>query len=100
KGRFVPSPVFHPMSTGIQLTLADPNGAALVQTTLTPADLLASRDGGTIKSASRRGKAAGPVKRLLFRTRNDVTKWKAQLVVSPAPGGLPSAVTLAFQAGD
>jgi hypothetical protein len=40
------------------------------------------------------------VKRLLFRTRNDVTKWKAQLVVSPAPGGLPSAVTLAFQAGD
>jgi len=100
KGSFVTSAIFDPMATGVQLTLADPNGAALVQTTLTPADLLASRDGSTIKSASRRGKAAGPVKRLLFRTRDDVTKWKAQLVVSPAPEGLPSGVTLTVQAGD
>jgi hypothetical protein len=100
KGSFVTSAAFDPMSTGLQLTVADPNGGALVQTTLAPGDLLASRDGGTIKSASRRGKPAGPVKRLLFRTRDDVTKWKVQLVVSPAPGGLPSGVTLAVQAGD
>jgi hypothetical protein len=39
------------------------------------------------------------VKRLLFRTRDDTTKWKAQLVLSPAPGGLPSGAALAFQAG-
>jgi hypothetical protein len=101
KGTFVTSAAFSPMVTGLQLTLADPGGATILQTTLTPADLVASRDGNTIKSARRRRAAGqGPLRRLLLRTRDDLTKWKAQLVVSPAPGGLPSGVTLTLQSGE
>ena len=101
KGSFVTSAVFDPMAAGVQLTLADPGGATLLQTTLTPADLIASRDGSTVKSARRRNDAApGPVRRLTLRTRDDQTRWKAQLVVSPAPAALPTGATLTLQSGE
>ena len=100
KGSFVTSALFDPMAAGLQLTLADPGGTTLLQTTLTPADLIASRDGSTIKSARRRDDATpGPVRRLTLRTREDETKWKAQLVVSPAPAALPTGATLTLQSG-
>lgn len=101
KGSFVTSAVFDPMASGLQLTLADPGGATLLQTTLTPADLIASRDGSAIKSARRRNDAApGPVRRLTLRTREDQTKWNVQLVVSPVPAALPTGATLTLQSGE
>lgn len=100
KGSFT-SATFDPMASGVQLTLADPGGGTLLQTTLTPADLIASRDGSSVKSARRRGDAAaGPVRRLTLRTRKDLTKWTAQLVMSPAPGALPTGATLTLQSGE
>ncbi len=100
KGSFTTAAVFDPMTSGLQLTLADADGGSLLQTSLTPADLLASRDGSTVKSARRRNDPTpGPVRRLLMRTRDDVTKWKAQLVVSPASPALPGSATLTIQSG-
>jgi hypothetical protein len=101
KGRFVTGATFDPMTDGLELTVADRGGAMLLQASLAPADLVANRDGSTIKSVRRRNDAPRvAVRRLLLRARDGETRWKARLVVSPAPATLPSGATVTLESGD
>jgi len=100
KGSFQTSPLFDPLTTGLQITVADGAGAPLVQATLGPADLVATADGTVIKTARRRNDTAPVrIRRLTLRRRVDQTLLKAQIVASAAPAALPSAATITLQSG-
>ena len=95
---FATSTLFAPQTSGLELTLADDGGAALLDVTLGAADLTAS--GNVIKPVRRRGNTAPvQVRRLVIRVKGDVTFVKAQIVATPPPATLPSGGTLVLSSG-
>lgn len=99
KGSFPTSALFNPLAGGLQLTLADAVGEALVQAQLGPADLDAGPSGDVIKLVRRRNDTSPiRVRRLVLRVKDDETLVKALIVASPPPA-LPASATLTLQSG-
>ena len=95
---FATSTLFTPETSGLELTLADGNGGAILDAALGAADLVAS--GSVLKLVRRRDNTAPvQVRRLVLRDRNGETTLKAQIVASPPPPTLPDSATVALQSG-
>jgi hypothetical protein len=95
---FATTTLFAPQTSGLELTLADGDGNAVLDATLGAADLVAS--GNVMKLLRRRGDTA-PVqlRRLVLRTRGADTIMKAQILAAPPPASLPDRATVALQSG-
>lgn len=98
-GQFASSSLFVPLASGLQITVADGAGTALVQVALPAASFVASPDGNVVKLARRRGTTAQvQVRRLTLKTRNGNTLMKLRLF-APPPQVLPQSATVMLQAG-
>ena len=90
--------LFTPETSGLELTLADGNGGAILDAALGAADLVTS--GSVLKLVRRRANTAPvQVRRLVLRDRNGETTLKAQIVASSPPPTLPDSATVALQSG-
>jgi hypothetical protein len=95
---FATSTLFTPQTSGLELTLADDGGAALLDVTLGAADLTAS--GNVIKLLQRRGDTAPvQVRRLVIRVKDNDTFVKAQIVATSPPATLPGGATVVLSSG-
>jgi hypothetical protein len=95
---FLTPPSFAPQTSGLDLTVADDGGAALLDAALDAADLTAS--GNVLKLLPHRNDTA-PVqfRRLVVRTKGDSTFVKAQIVAAPPPAALPDSATAVLASG-
>ena len=96
-GHFTSSPSFDPTADGLDLTVTDAAGTPLAQVSLPASSFVGSPDGNSIKLVRQKGDQ-GPVRRLIFRTGGDQTRWKVRLSDAP-PGGLPSGGAVTLESG-
>jgi hypothetical protein len=95
---FATTTLFAPLTSGLQLTLADGGGTSLLDTALSAADLIAN---GSVLKLVRRRNDTDPVRfrRLILRPRGDDTFMKAQIVATPPPATLPDSATVVLESG-
>jgi hypothetical protein len=97
-GHFATTSLFAPLTSGLQLTLADGGGTSLVDAALSAADLTAN---GSVLKLVRRRNDTDPVqfRRLIVRPRGDDTFMKAQIVATSPPATLPDSATVVLESG-
>jgi hypothetical protein len=95
---FATTSLFAPLTSGLQLTLADGGGTSLLDTALSAADLTAN---GSVLKLVRQRNDTDPVhfRRLIVRPRGDDTFMKAQVVATPPPATLPDSATVVVESG-
>jgi len=95
---FATTTLFTPTTSGLQLTLADGGGSALLDAAVAAANLIAN---GSVVKLVRQRNDTSPVqfRRLILRPRGDDTVMKAQIVATSPPAMLPDSATVVLESG-